>query len=963
MKIDLTCPVELWQYAMPTETASECTFILNNLNEKVVVSVQATLSCYDASDELLFRQTERVQGLKAAPGERFSMVILPTEWDGVEGMDLVIEKVWFDDATVWRKGNAPLTHYQPNALPTGRALDELRFVAGKDAAGYPQVQEEVWLCVCGRANALDSQRCCRCERRRDAVFASFSRENVGHVIAAHEQKLAQAARKAREDNNLLQENQEKRRAAKRRRRKQAVRIGTTLAVVAAAAVIAVVWLVPTLRYNTAADLLADGHYDQASAAFSAMGDYRDAMTQVLECDYQKAKSLHEAGGEENLSQAEELFLSLEDYADSADQANRTAYDLGLFALADENYDLAAEKFQQLGDYLDSAEQLDLTVYRQADSLLADQNYEAARVLFEGLNNYQDSAEKTRECSYQLAKTVFDEGLYDQAIEQFAPLAGYADTDELIKQAWYQLAELDASEGETEQAGERYLLAWDYSDAADKANVCFYDLALQHKEAGEFEEAMKLFLRVPEYEDSFDQAQQCIYEQAAQLMTEGDYANASALLETICTYEDAQDLLDECLFRLAQDALNAGEAEQAERYLSGIAEYKGSEAELRKVRYQLAENAFNNGEYQKALERYELLDGYKNSTARIRQCRYALAEEAMNRADYDTAAVLYATLGSYKQSASLLKEALYQRALGLKEKGEISAAIVAFSEIDSKQAREALKELRMQWGAQLEADGRYEQALAQYDAVKDDKLAAERANACRYLLAVERRDEGDYTGAAEAFHQLGQYEDAQAQRDACYASYFGDNADAARQAAKANDQDAVIRALYGFDLNVLGKTYSDLAELYAEACFQKAEQLYREGSPYEAIPYYQAAGEKRTENKLNRRTYLILGVWQSATEKTAEFRTDGTCDLLGETLYFRVSNFSLYTGTDPESMAVTHKISVLDKNGMSLRDLRNGGDVLYKFSREGDGALPPMTVPEPEAEEDVVPVAEENDADA
>ena len=198
MKIDLTCPVELWQYAMPTEDDADCTFVMNNLSDKVVVSVQVTLKCFDKEDMLLFSQTERIQGLKAGVGERFSIMLLPSQWRDVEGVDLVIEKVWFDDSTIWRRGNAPLTYYKSNALPGGRALDQLRFVAGKDAVGYPCVQDQVWLCVCGRANALESDRCCRCERRRDAVFASYSPENVAHVIAAHEQKLAMAARKARD---------------------------------------------------------------------------------------------------------------------------------------------------------------------------------------------------------------------------------------------------------------------------------------------------------------------------------------------------------------------------------------------------------------------------------------------------------------------------------------------------------------------------------------------------------------------------------------------------------------------------------------------------------------------------------------------------------------------------------------------------------------------------------------------
>jgi hypothetical protein len=142
MRIDLTCPVELWQYAMPTESSPECTFIMNNLSDKVVASVMVTLNCYGKQDQPVLRQSERVQGLKAGVGERFSIVILPSQWQGVEGMDLVVEKVWFDDATVWRRGSAPLTQYTPNTLSHGRALDHLRFVAGRDAVGYPQLQEE-----------------------------------------------------------------------------------------------------------------------------------------------------------------------------------------------------------------------------------------------------------------------------------------------------------------------------------------------------------------------------------------------------------------------------------------------------------------------------------------------------------------------------------------------------------------------------------------------------------------------------------------------------------------------------------------------------------------------------------------------------------------------------------------------------------------------------------------------------
>ena len=68
--------------------------------------------------------------------------------------------------------------------------------------------------------------------------------------------------------------------------------------------------------------------------------------------------------------------------------------------------------------------------------------------------------------------------------------------------------------------------------------------------------------------------------------------------------------------------------------------------------------------------------------------------------------------------------------------------------------------------------------------------------------------------------------------------------------------------------------------------------------------------------------------------------------MGETLHFYVSNFSLYTGATEEDMTITHKLSSIDKTSMSLRDIRDGQDVVYKFSRVGEWTLPEVTEPAP-----------------
>ena len=979
MKIDLTCPVELWQYAMPGEADAECTFVMNNLSDKVVTSVQVTLNGFDQNDELLFRQTERVQGLKAGVGERFTVVVLPSEWNGVKGIDLVIEKVWFDDATIWRKGNAPLIYYTPNLLKPGRALDELRFVAGKDAVGYPQWQEAVWTCVCGRPNALESERCCRCERRRDAVFASFNQENVSHINAAHEQKLAETARKAREENNLLQENQEKQRAARRRRRNRLIRWTGTVALLAAAAVITVVWGIPTVQYNTALDLLKQGYYDQASAAFGEMGDYRDAMTQTLECAYQKALSLFKQGGTEALEEAERLFEELEDYADSEEQLLHVRYDLGSLYLQAGSYELAVEQFQSLGDYLDSAEKGNETIYQQADNMLKAGSHEAARVLFAGLGAYSDAVEKVNECTYRMAEMHMKAEEYQQAIALLATFTDHPDAALLLGQCHYMLAEAELAAGEFEAAGEWFLAAGDYEDANVRANECLYRLAQEKRENGEYEKAMELFLRIPDYEDSVELAQQCVYDQADAMAEAGDLANAIALFESITGFADVPERLDECRFHLAEEVLASGDTMQAERLLASISEYKGLEAQLKKVRYQLAGEKLEAGEYEAALDRYAQLGNYKDSQTRAKQCRYAIAKAAQENGEYEQAIELYTELGNYKDSQSCVKQcryamaqalmekaeydkaislfeqlgsyedsknrmtgAQYQRAMAMKEQGSTAEAMLALETMDDHAAAAAaLKEMRMAEAAHLEAAGDYDAAAQLYAAV-DDEEAKKRYQACRYALAEALYKSGDLPGAAAAFHELAGYEDAAERSEACYNEYYGQVAQSARDAGVAGDYVGVIAALNGFEMTVLSENYDDLPKLLAQACLQAGDQLYADGRPYEAIPYYQHAG---AQEKLERRAYLILGEWESATGKTAAFRTDGTCTLMDEELYFRVSNFSLYTGKSPEEMTITHKISVLDQKGMSLRDQRDGQDVLYKLSRVGDFVLPEMRLPE------------------
>ena len=79
-------------------------------------------------------------------------------------------------------------------------------------------------------------------------------------------------------------------------------------------------------YKKAVALYEAGEYQQAKAAFRALGDYEDCAQRVKDCEeailreaYNAALALMEAG---NYEEAIEAFEDLDDYADSRQKIQR-----------------------------------------------------------------------------------------------------------------------------------------------------------------------------------------------------------------------------------------------------------------------------------------------------------------------------------------------------------------------------------------------------------------------------------------------------------------------------------------------------------------------------------------------------------------------------------------------------------------------------------------------------------------
>lgn len=165
-------------------------------------------------------------------------------------------------------------------------------------------------------------------------------------------------------------------------------------------------------YDEAVTLLEDGKYDDALAAFQALGDFQDAAEQAdkleeLQEDYDAAKKLLE---KHEFDEAVEAFTELGDYRDSANYVScEITYQKALYIKSFADARDASGLSEALGDeYEDTGLELGED---EATAIL----YAEAFEVFEGLETYSDAANQASECCREIAMILLTAEYYDEAL--------------------------------------------------------------------------------------------------------------------------------------------------------------------------------------------------------------------------------------------------------------------------------------------------------------------------------------------------------------------------------------------------------------------------------------------------------------------------------------------------------------------------------------------------------------------
>lgn len=311
-----------------------------------------------------------------------------------------VAEVIFADNSAWNANDAawePLE--KPEALDSrldSEMVKQFQIEYGSRAKNFLLEQKDLWHCICGAVNRREETVCHSCQK---SIY-DLKNLDLETLKERKDQRVAKEQEQAAQEAMARQESE--------RKVKKALAIVLPVAAVVTALVLLLNnVIIPKAKYNNAVSLMKSGQYEEASALFEKLGDYKDASQMVFEVAYQKALALMDA---KNYEDAISVFEMLDGYRDSSEK------------ILDCNTAILDEK------------------YNDAVELMEAKQYEEAIAAFEVLDGYRESGEQIATCQrlireeelaeeYNTAIFLMNIGSFKKAYSAFMKLDSYKDSAE------------------------------------------------------------------------------------------------------------------------------------------------------------------------------------------------------------------------------------------------------------------------------------------------------------------------------------------------------------------------------------------------------------------------------------------------------------------------------------------------------------------------------------------------------
>lgn len=377
---------------------------LKNIGPRVIKAVKVAISMRDTTGAPLGQKLEhQYLDLNAARDDEFaqkSAVVLPNA--NARSYTIEVTEAVFEDGGTWLSAGGEWTPLKKaetleEALGDGELAEQYRIRYGADCKYQPAADGGLWLCACGAVNSASEANCHRC-RRAFTALRDVSRDSL--KLECAKRLKTEGARQSEDEDAAL-------RLRRKRRRLALILIPALIAVVVLTLGISTV-VSKSAAYGEAEALMNAHRYEEAAAAFTALGSYKDSAEQAEKnVPYQKALYIMQFAAADDSAGLETAGLDK-----SAMSGGKSAAVL--------LYENAMERFAALGGYKDSAKNAELcrsaieqcdtarlqAAYDEAKALLESGSYCRARDAFKKLGSYSDSADMAKEAIYRKAMALY-----------------------------------------------------------------------------------------------------------------------------------------------------------------------------------------------------------------------------------------------------------------------------------------------------------------------------------------------------------------------------------------------------------------------------------------------------------------------------------------------------------------------------------------------------------------------------
>jgi serine/threonine protein kinase len=167
---------------------------LENLEGKNIIALKIIFSFFDVFHEPLldgFNSIERtIKNLYIRPGNIIREAEAVEIVDISKNIDVHVDSILYADNSVWNY-NGNNKHEVSVSILEGKDLEDLRSVAGIGSFCYANSNNNYWQCVCRRGNALESDHCLRCGRKKEFVLEKCrNRASIQQALIEQKEELA-----------------------------------------------------------------------------------------------------------------------------------------------------------------------------------------------------------------------------------------------------------------------------------------------------------------------------------------------------------------------------------------------------------------------------------------------------------------------------------------------------------------------------------------------------------------------------------------------------------------------------------------------------------------------------------------------------------------------------------------------------------------------------------------------------